>query len=722
MASLIIPKGIEESGFMKNFRRAIRLTFKYRLTILITMVCALALAFSWGANITAILPLVEIAFKGETASQYWNRQIDRKTNLLENYKIKLAEIQGENGDGSQMIHRDPPGEKEVSLPLQNGEGEKRLSARDLSRRIKVNETRLAWFHRVAPWIDRHAPKTPFGTVVALMIFVVSSTLLKDIFSFLHGYFSTRIGLLGIYELREIFFSKAIRLEVNYYNQKGVSDTLSRFTNDMGAVAGGISTFYGQLVREPLKMIVCLIGAALICPRLLLFTFIFIPFFALLAGGMAKQIRRASRKSMKEIVHLYARISETLRSVRIIQVFNRERFEQAKFRRTNRNNFVRVMKIVRYNAMIGPLNDFLWVTILALTILIGSYLVLTERTSLFGITVTTHPLSLGQAALFFAFLIGAANPARRLSDLFVGFQSAASAADRIYEIIDRENTIAEIPHPKRLRQFSKGIRFENVHFSYDLETEKISNNIRRVERDDEPEETADPAPPRDVLHGIHLEIPFGETWAVIGPSGCGKSTLLSLIPRFADPTVGSVTVDDIDLREMKLFDLRKEIGLITQAPILFDGTVEENIRYGTYGKSFDEVMEAARRAYAHDFIREELKEGYQTRIGPHGGLLSGGQMQRLSIARAILKDPRILLLDEATSQIDMQSEALFHAALADFIGNRTTIIVTHRQGALALADQIVIMNDGKIEQIGRHRELLEASPFYAGLFVDRMAEI
>ena len=193
----------------------------------------------------------------------------------------------------------------------------------------------------------------------------------------------------------------------------------------------------------------------------------------------------------------------------------------------------------------------------------------------------------------------------------------------------------------------------------------------------------------------------------------------MIPRFVDPTEGGVFIDGISVRDLKFFDLRKEIGLITQTPVLFEGTVEENIRYGTYGKSFEEVVDAAKRAYAHDFISEELGDGYQTQVGSGGSLLSGGQMQRISIARAILKNPRILLLDEATSQIDMKSELLFHNALRDFIGNRTTIIVTHRTGALALADRIVIMNEGRIERIGTHRELLQASPYYASLFVDQM---
>lgn len=698
---------------MKNFWRTIRLTLKYRFTITTTVVCALILAFFWGANITAVFPLVQISFKGQTVKDYWVEQITEKSTALDNYKTKLAALQEANAnrlssDGKILILREDPAYEETHRV--HGEW------LDLSKNIQLTEKALDGFRRTTAYVDRYAPKTPYGTVVALMMFVIVGTIVKSVFTFLHAYYSTKIGLLGVFELREVFFAKAVDFEVNYYSQRGVSDTMSRFTNDMGALSGGISIFYGKLLREPLKMIACLIGAALISWRLLLFTFVFIPLVAYVIAWLARKIRKTVRNSMKEMVFMFARIGETFRSIRIIKVFNQERLERSKFRRTNRANFRRAMKITKYGSLVSPMTEVMGMGILIMAILFGAYLVITGETSVWGIPMTAEPLTLGGIMLFFAFLIGASDPARRLSDIFVQLQSSATAADRVYEIIDRQNTLAEPEHPKRLHRFERSIRFHNVAFSYDLERDKIARAMNAVQKENE---QTDSRPPRFVLKNIELEIPFGETLAIIGPSGCGKSTLLNLIPRFADPVEGTLSVDDIPLTEIHLYDLRRQIGLITQNPVLFNGTVLQNIQYGTYGKSFDDAVDAARRAYAHDFIVNELKDGYHTQVGPGGGLLSGGQMQRISIARAILKDPKILLLDEATSQIDMQSELLFHNALRDFIGNRTTVIVTHRTGALALADRIVIMNEGKIEQIGTHSELMKKSDYYAGLFVNRV---
>ena len=704
---------------MKNFLRAIRLTFKYRFTIAATIICALVLAFFWGTNITAVYPLVQISFKGETVLDYWNTQIEERTRQLAENETKAQTLRNKSAalvtpEGKLRVERGDPAFSDALKAKQQ------LDA--LTSEHQLAEKSLDGLNRLKPYVVRYMPKTPYGTVIALMVFVMAGTIIKSVFTFFHSYFSSRIGLLGVFELREVFFEKAVDFEVNYYSQKGVSDTMSRFTNDMGALSGGISNFYGKLIREPLKMITCLVGAALISWQLLLLTFVFVPVVGYVIAWLAKKIKKVVQNSMREMVFMYARIGETLRSIRIIKVFNQERFERAKFRRTNRSNFARAMKTIKYGSLVSPLTETLGMTILVVTILLGAYLVISGETRIGGIPMTSEPLTLGSVILFFAFLIGAADPARRLSDIFVQLQSGVAAADRVYEIIDRENTLVEPAEPKRLHAYSRSLRFEGVSFSYDEENKKISRAIQKSEYSaSAPTAPEKETPSRTVLRDIDLEIAFGETLAIIGPSGCGKSTLLSMIPRFADPTSGRIRIDGIDLREVKLFDLRKQIGLITQTPVLFDATVRENIEYGTYGKSFDDVVDAAKRAYAHDFIVGELKNGYDTPVGPRGGLLSGGQMQRISIARAILKDPSILLLDEATSQIDMQSELLFHNALEDFVGNRTTIIVTHRTGALALADRIVLMNEGRIEHIGTHQELMARSDYYASLFVNRVEE-
>ncbi|MDO4586586.1 MAG: ABC transporter ATP-binding protein [Planctomycetia bacterium] len=692
---------------MKNIWRSIKVTFKYKCNIAIIIISAFLLALCWGANISAVYPLIQINFQGKTFSQYWNDQLEAK-------------------------------ERQIALK-ENG------SLIDQST-LQKEKWQLQLLKKGKPFIDRYSPQTPYSTVVALMSFLGIATLFKSVFGAIHSYYSVRIRNLGIFEIRELFYRKAIGFEVDYYNQNGVSDTMSRFTNDMRSLSGGISIFYGSLVREPLKMFVSLTGAALISWRLLLLSLIIVPFITLIIRWLSKKLKMVIRESMIQMVDLYRRIAETFRSIKIIKVFNQERAECAKFRRTNRTQFKRSMKIAKYASLIGPINELFIASILITTILIGSYLVLLQETKIFGLTVCSEPLSLGGMILFYGFLMGAIGPVKRLAETFLGIQDSFAAAERIYEIIDRKNIVSESNEPLKFQSFSQSIRFDHVSFFYEKEI-NYSNSQNQVSRNSEdnsfgfknlfkkignnsPFEAVEPKPsdvPQQtcsnklVLKDISLTISFGETIAIIGPSGCGKSTLLNLIPRFADPTSGNVFIDDIPLREIKIFDLRRQIGLITQSPILFNGTVRDNIAYGSYGATEEMIIEAAQRAYAHDFIINDLPDQYETNVGPNGNLLSGGQRQRISIARAILKNPKILLLDEATSQIDMQSELMFHRALKDLLGTRTVIIVTHRTGALALADRIIIMDNGEIQNIGTHEELLRNSPYYSQLFLHNGVE-
>ncbi len=749
---------------MNNFWRALKVTFKYKWNIVGIVLSSLCLALCWGGNIATVYPLVQVSFQGDTVTTWLEKEIVNQKERVAKLRSERAALRGETDAEAENSARPANPEESSGGNSENGEIAQNKNAAPespqtsfLDAQIVEAEELLRRYEIALPYARRWTPNDPFMTVVALMAFVMIGTVVKGVCTYAHALLSSRIGQLGAFELRALFFRKLLGYEVNHFSQRGVADATSRFTSDMGSLSGGIELVYGKTIREPLKMVVCLVGAALVSWQLLLFTFLFVPLAAVSIRWLAKSLKRVVRNAMQEMAQLYGRVEETFRAVRVVKSFNREGYELAKFRRANKQYFKRGMKTAKYGAMTSPITECLGIMMLVLTILVGAYLVIHQQTTLFGIPMSSRPLDLGSLILFYGFLIGASDPARRLSDIFANLQGGCAAADRVFEIIDREPAIKNCEKPKRLGKFEKSLVFENVFYEYPVaETlrpapptkkmkprdalkaawnawkekrsavksgatgEVVANDQNGVETASV--QSAANAPlsakgreNRLVLKNVSLEIKYGETVAVVGRSGCGKSTLMSLIPRFADPTQGRVLVDGIPMTEIKISDVRDQIGLVAQDSVLFNDTVFENIRYGKPGATREEAIEAAKKAYADEFIREELADGYDTNVGPGGALLSGGQRQRIALARAILKNPRILLLDEATSQIDLQSERYIHQALKNYVGSRTTVLVTHRLSAIQLADRVVVMQDGVIQFVGTHEEALKNSPFYANLW-------
>jgi ATP-binding cassette subfamily B protein/subfamily B ATP-binding cassette protein MsbA len=301
----------------------------------------------------------------------------------------------------------------------------------------------------------------------------------------------------------------------------------------------------------------------------------------------------------------------------------------------------------------------------------------------------RPLDLPSLLIFYGLLIGTTEPARKLSEIFNSIQAGLAAADRLYPLLDQSPSIVSAPVPRLLATPHRQLCFENVDFHY--------------------------VPGTPVLHGIQMTVHFGETIAIVGPNGCGKTTLVQMIPRFFDPVHGRVRLDDVDLRNLRLRDLRQRIGIVSQQSALFDDTVYNNILCGRSDACEAEVVAAAERARAHRFIVDKLSDGYRTVVGTGGNRLSGGQRQRVALARAILRDPEILILDEATSQIDLESEQLIHQALEEFSRGRTVFLITHRLATLSLADRILVMNAGRIEDLGTHQQLMQRCALYQRLY-------
>ena len=658
---------------MHNLFRAIRLTFRYKFSIAASIFCALMVGVLWGGNIGVLTyPIIEICLKNDNFVDWFERKIDENEKTGNELREKIAELEHELDAGP---------EKQESEAI-----EKELAA------YRNNLDQNDWYHyallRVQPWVNRFCPRDPFLTLVMIVAFALVGTLLKAFFTIMHTILSARIAAKTIFEIRNQMFRKIIRYEVNYFSQEGISNVMSRIMSEVNSLSVGLTVFYGKLIREPIKMITCLVGAALISWQLLLLTLILVPGAIFFIRWLARSLKRVVRRSLEQGVLLFGRLEESIRSIRIVKAFTKERHEFGKFRQTNLWLYRLQMKTAKYDSLTNPLTEVFGVLMICIAALAGSYLVMNQRMDILGIPMCNTPLSQPMLITFFMLLAGASDPARKLSDIFTQCQTAVVAANRTYELIDREIPIIDPPKPIRLPRHSQSIVFDRVSFHY--------------------------KPELPILREVSLEIAFGETIGIVGPSGCGKSTMLSLIPRFADTIAGEVRIDGVAVQNAKMQDVRRMMGIITQEPILFNDTIMNNIRYGSPFATDVEVIEAAKNAFAHEFIEKELSDGYATIVGPGGALLSGGQRQRIALARAFLCDPAILLLDEATSQIDLYSEQKIHEALAKFIGKRTTILVTHRLSALALTDRIVVLHDGVIESVGTQQELLAQSPYFARL--------
>lgn len=656
---------------MNNLGRALRVAFEQRLLLAATMFCALMVGILWGGNITAVYPFATVAFEGRPLQQWIADEIKESQDTI-------AELNSERDVLQKQLDAAAPEEKrEINRKLGLLDG-----------RASAEEDAMARFRTAQPYVEKYLPHTPFATLVSLTGMLLLGTLLKSVFFIAHSVLVARLAQLTSFRIRNDFFRNSLRMDLSSFNVDGSAELMSRFTYDMESLTAGIRNLFGKATREPLKMMACFIGAGWICWRLLVLSMIAAPLAALLIGWLAKALKRANRKAMEEMSQLYGVLEETFQGIKVVKAFTMERYERRRFHENSKKYYKKALKIARYDALTRPLTELMGIASICVAILAGAYLVINQQTHLLGIRISYRPLDISQLMVFYALLAGVSDPARKMSDVFARITRAAAACDRIYALIDRDPKIQDPPQPKPMGRMHRDLVFDSVGFSYH--------------------------PTTPVLDQIDLKVTAGETVAIVGPNGCGKSTLVNLVPRFFDPLQGSVLLDGLDIREARVRDLRRQIGVVTQETLLFDDTVENNIRYGTPSATRAQVIEAAKQAHADRFIREQLEDGYDTVVGMRGGMISGGQRQRIALARAILRDPAILILDEATSQVDLESEQVIHRVIEKFIADRTALIITHRLSTLTLADRIVVMNEGRILDMGSHDQLLTRCGLYQRL--------
>lgn len=644
-----------KASSMKNFVRSILDAKKYWLTLLLASLCSIAVAALWGANIGAFYPILEVTIRGKSVDSWFQEQLANQQRQVDQLKQEQQALQ------MQLA---------VADDKDRSSAQGRLS--QISSQLADATSRYDTYFRAYPWIRRWVPKDPFKTIVMIVVVLLVSTVVKHVLTIVSETMIGRVSLDLTRNIRQQLFRQAIHLDRAQFSKHGASTFQSQITFTTDLLCTGLIATFGAAIREPLKLIACMIGAAWICPRLLLMSLFVAPLLGSFLYIITRKIRSNTRRVLSRVSEYHAVMTESLGSVQTIQAYQMEAHEERRFAEatwTARKYGLRCMLLA---SLTKPIIEFLGVGMLGTTIVGGAYLVLNQKTTLLGITICTEPLSVSALLVFFGMLVGASDPLRRLSAVYAQMYAGAVAADSINAIIDQTPAIADQESPQAAPLKHRLLTLENVVFGYN--------------------------PEQVILQDVSLQIPFGTTVAIVGANGSGKSTLINLLCRFYDPLKGALRLDGIDFRAMRVSDVRRKIALVNQHTELFNNTVNYNIRYGKPDATDEQVRYVAREAHAVEFIESALEDGYDTMVGVNGQRLSGGQRQRIALARALLRDPEILILDEATSQIDMHSEQLIRQSLQAHRGERTMIIITHREKLLELADLVYEVQDGKLVQV------------------------
>ncbi|HUU89955.1 MAG TPA: ABC transporter ATP-binding protein [Phycisphaerae bacterium] len=664
---------------MKAFLKALRYCWPYRGRIVVAWVCGLLAAALWAGSIGTVLPLFNLLFHDPAEGIQFRVQPSQEA-PGQTERVLIA-------SPSWHVERDPSVERfevagntvriapdvRIVRPASGLTGMAQQATEDGKFYAPIIRQLAAWL-----------PQDRFLSLAWIMTAVMAMAVTRGALTYASQYLVGHAVNRALLALRLRVFEHVMRSRLSLYSQIKASDVMSRFQRDCFLILEGTKTLLGKTVIEPPRVVVCLVLAiamgVTIDPWLPVIVLIAAPVVGLLVRQFARLMRRASRKALESAALLLGVLEESLFAIRVVKGYRLEGHQRRRFFGAARRQLKQLLRAVRIEAATAPSVEAIFTVAVAGAAVLG------------GKFVIGRGADPGELLTFFAILAATLDPVRKLSNVSNRLQQAASGADRVYQLLGAELEPRYGQKGQDLPRLAEQIEFRNVSFEY-------------VEG-------------KPVLTDIDLTVRHGDVVAVIGRTGCGKTTLVSLVPRFFEPTAGSILIDGADTRDVTLRSLREQIAYVPQETVLFADTVAGNIALGAPEAdrrfpSRDAIEAAARAAHADTFIRE-MPLAYDTLIGERGTTLSGGERQRLALARAILRDPAILILDEATSALDEETQALVQDTLREFIKGRTTLLIAHRLSTLSICDRIVVMEGGRIIDAGTHEELLARCALYRRL--------
>ncbi len=672
---------------MRELKRLIPFVWPQRRKFVWSCVFGLLVAVLWGGNLTIVFPIMQVLLKEKTLQTYADEELAqvRATQVKEQaavlqYQTELETLKAarESEDSRRFT--------DASIDL----------IRHQDELTSANRSEY-WMQKIQPIV--HAqwfPDSEYRTFIAIIGLVILTTFVKGAFTYWQDVLVGECSESAVAEIRKKLFRKMLQLDYQTFAHEGTAGLMSRFTYDTELLSYGLGVVGGRFIREPLKCLACAILAFWINWRLTLLSLLVLPLIGLVFAYLSKLLKRASRRMMESMTRIYRLLEESFDGIKVVIAFGTAHKHRRMYEDEYQNYFSKAMQVLRIDSLAKPLMEMLGIMSLFIALLPGAYLVLRHKTSIYGIQLSAHPMSVETLGVLYALLAGMLDPCRKMNSSISRLRRSLTAFERILEMLDTQPLIRQIPEAVPLPRHSQSIEFRNVTFQYAARGKAEQRG--------------------PVLNDFNLKVKAGEVVAIVGQNGCGKSTLVQLLPRFFDPQAGDILIDGVSIQNARMHDLRDQIGLVTQETILFDMSLRENVTYGTQNVDQATLDVAAEKAHLGPIL-QSLPQGYVTQLGDKGKSLSGGQRQRVALARAILRDPAILILDEATSATDAESENLIHQTLKEFVPGRTVLLITHSmsQSLLDFVTRVVVMDHGQVVADGTHAQLLAISPMYQRLF-------